>query len=106
MGAENSRMQKLQQMLEKSPGDTFLLYAVALEFRKSGDAKSALEYLDKVIQHDWGYCYAYHQKGQILESTGQIEAAQQAYRQGIEAAHRKGDQHAKEEIAAALAMIE
>lgn len=106
MSAETSRMEKLRQMLEKSPGDTFLLYAVALEYRKSGDVKSALEYLDKVIMHDWGYCYAYHQKGQILESAGQIDAAREAYRQGIDAAGRKGDEHARQEIVAALAMIE
>ncbi|MGD0541238.1 MAG: hypothetical protein ABSB33_06965 [Tepidisphaeraceae bacterium] len=106
MSADSSRMDKLRQMLEKSPGDAFLLYAVALEYRKSGDAKSAMEYLDKVIQHDWGYCYAYHQKGQILESSGEIDAARQAYRQGIDAAARKGDEHAGQEIAAALAMIE
>ena len=93
-------------MLEKSPGDTFLLYALALEYRKSGDANSAIEYLDKVVQHDWGYCYAYHQKGLILESTGDVEAARLAYRQGIDAAARKGDEHARQEIAAALAMIE
>src|SRR5580692_3814562 len=96
----SSRLEKLRVMLEKSPGDTFLLYAVALEYRKTGDNKSALEYLDQVIQHDWGYCYAYHQKGLILESTGDVEGARQAYRQGIDAAARKGDQHAGQEIAA------
>jgi tetratricopeptide (TPR) repeat protein len=106
MSAEPSRLEKLKGMLEKSPGDTFLLYATALEYRKNGDAPLALEYLDKVIQHDWGYCYAYHQKGLILESTGDLEAAKQAYRDGVEAASRKGDHHAKEEISAALSMIE
>jgi Tfp pilus assembly protein PilF len=106
MSADSSRMEKLRLMLEKSPGDTFLLYAVALEYRKSGDPKSAVEYLDKVIQHDWGYCYAYHQKGQILESQGDIDAAKEAYHQGIDAAARKGDQHAGQEIAASLEMIE
>jgi Flp pilus assembly protein TadD len=106
MGADPSRLEKLRLMLEKSPGDTFLLYAVALEYRKNGDAKSALEFLDQVIQHDWGYCYAYHQKGLTMESMGDVEGARQAYRQGIDAAARKGDRHAGEEIAAALAMIE
>jgi tetratricopeptide (TPR) repeat protein len=103
--SELTRLEKLRGMLEKSPGDTFLLYALALEYKKIGDVKSSLQYLDSVIQHDWGYCYAYHQKGLVLESTGDLEAARQAYREGIEAAKRKGDQHAGEEIAAALSMI-
>jgi tetratricopeptide (TPR) repeat protein len=106
VSTEPSRLDKLKGMLEKSPGDTFLLYAMAMEYRKSGDAKSSLEFLDKVIQHDWGYCYAYHQKGQILESAGDMEGARQAYRLGIDAASRKGDRHAGEEISAALAIIE
>jgi tetratricopeptide (TPR) repeat protein len=101
-----SRLDKLKAMLEKSPGDTFLLYAMAMEYRKSGDSKLAIEYFDKVIQHDWGYCYAYHQKGQILEMTGDIEGAKTAYREGINAAQQKRDQHAEEEIKASLAMIE
>jgi tetratricopeptide (TPR) repeat protein len=105
MGTEPSRLEKLRAMLEKSPGDTFLLYAVALEFRKLGDTNSAIEYLDKVIQHDWGYCYAYHQKGQIQEQAGDLESARQTYRQGIDAAGRKGDQHAASEISASLEMI-
>ena len=46
------------------------------------------------------------QPGQLLESTGDLLAAREAYRQGIDAAARKGDQHAGQEIAAALAMIE
>jgi Tfp pilus assembly protein PilF len=97
---------KLRAMLGKSPGDTFLLYALGMENKKSGDSAAALQLFDQVIQLDWGYCYAYHQKGLVLEAEGQIEAARAAYRAGIDAAARKGDGHAREEIAAALAMIE
>src|SRR5258708_2284506 len=100
------RAEKLRQMLEKSPGDTFLLYAMGMEAKKSGNAPEAIKYFDQVILHDWGYCYAYHQKGLLLESTGDLAAARAAYRQGIDAAQRKGDGHAQEEIGAALANIE
>jgi Flp pilus assembly protein TadD len=104
--ADNDRMEKLQQMLAKSPGDTFLLYAIAMELKKRGQTADAIEMFDKVILHDWGYCYAYHQKGLALESTGDVAGARHAYTAGIDAAKRKGDQHAAEEIAAALSMIE
>jgi tetratricopeptide (TPR) repeat protein len=102
----SERLGKLQQLLEKSPGDTFLLYAIAMEHKKAGDSGAALEYFDRVILHDWGYCYAYHQKGLLLESLGKVEEAREAYKRGIEAAGKKGDLHAQEEIAAALSMIE
>jgi Tfp pilus assembly protein PilF len=99
------RMRQLEQMLEKEPADTFLLYGLALEHKKAGNTSAAIEYLDRVIALDWGYCYAYHQKGLIYESTENIEAAKEAYRQGVEAAKKKGDSHARQEIEAALAMI-
>jgi tetratricopeptide (TPR) repeat protein len=106
MPQESERLTKLRAMLEKSPGDPFLLYATAMEFKKSGDTPSAIEYFDKTIQHDWGYAYAYFQKGHAQETSGDVEAAKATYRAGIDAAQRKGDQHAAGEIAGALAMIE
>ena len=102
----NDRLAKLQQMLAREPNDTFLLYGIALEHKKLNDPKQAIEYLDRVIALDPGYCYAYHQKGLVYESSGDLDAARRSYRDGIEAARRKGDAHAQGEIEAALAMIE
>ena len=104
--ATSERLQKLEKLLERDPNDAFLLYGIALEHKKLGDAKSAIEFLNKVIAVDPGYCYAYHQKGLTFESTGDVESAKNAYRAGLEAATKKGDAHAREEIAAALSMIE
>jgi tetratricopeptide (TPR) repeat protein len=102
----SERLEKLQKMLEREPNDPFLLYGIALEHKKLGDAEKALEFLDRVIAADAGYCYAYHQKGLTYESTGNVEAARAAYRAGVAAAEKKGDAHAREEISAALQMIE
>ena len=99
------RMSKLQAMLQKQPNDTFLLYGLAMEYKKAGDPARAVEHFDRVIALDPGYCYAYHQKGQTFEGSGNKEAARQAYRDGIAASTKKGDQHAREEITAALEMI-
>ena len=102
----SERMHKLQQMLEKQPSDTFLLYGLAMEYKKVSDLPRAVEYFDRVIQLDPGYCYAYHQRGLAHEMSGDLEAAKRSYREGIAAAQQKGDAHAKEEIEAALMMIE
>ena len=104
--ATSERLEKLQKMLERDPSDPFLLYGIALEHKKLGDAQRAIEFLDKVIAADAGYCYAYHQKGLVHESSGNVEAARASYRAGIAAAEAKGDEHAREEISAALQMIE
>ena len=104
--ATTDRREKLQQMIEKSPGDTFLLYAMAMEHQKANDFPEAIRYFDQVIQLDWGYCYAYYQKGKVQELQGDADAARQTYRTGIDAATRKGDAHAREELSAALSDIE
>jgi len=93
-------------MLEREPNDTFLLYGLALEHKKAGQFDEALRGLQRVTEIDPGYCYAYHQRGLIHEARGDAPAAKQAYQAGIAAATKKGDAHAREEIAAALAMLE
>jgi tetratricopeptide (TPR) repeat protein len=102
----SERLAKLQQMLQREPNDPFLLYGIAMEHKKLGEVASAIEYFDETIARDAGYCYAYFQKGQVLESTGDREAAKATYRAGIAAAQKKGDAHAAGEIEAALQMIE
>jgi tetratricopeptide (TPR) repeat protein len=104
--APGQRMQQLQRMLERTPDDPFLLYGIALEFKKAADLPHALEYLDKTIAADAGYCYAYFQRGQVYESLGNIDSAKKSYLDGIEAAGKKGDAHARSELEGALSMIE
>lgn len=102
----SERLAKLLKMAEREPSDPFLLYGIALEHKKAGEQSKALEYLDRVLRLDPGYCYAYHQKGLVYESAGDNDAAADAYRQGIEAARKKGDDHARQEIEGALQMLQ
>jgi tetratricopeptide (TPR) repeat protein len=102
----SDRLEKLTKMLEREPNDTFLIYGLALEHKKLGDSARAIELLDRVIQLDPGYCYAYFQKGAVLESTGDNDAAKSVYLTGIDAAKKKGDAHAQGEIEGALSMLE
>ena len=99
-------MQSLKRMLQKEPNDLFLLYAIALEHKKAGDFADALKYLTEVLKKDALYCVAYQQAAQVHELAGNVAAAKKAYRDGIAAAMRKGDLHAKEEMESALAMLE
>jgi len=101
----NGKLEKLHAMLEKQQGDPFLLYAIAMEHKKLNDSPKAIEFLDRVIQADPNYCYAYYQRGQILESSGNVEGARKTYNDGIVAAKRAGDAHAQSELEAALEMI-
>ncbi len=102
----STRLEQLQKMLEREPNDTFLLYGLAMEHKKSGAAATALQLLERVVQLDPGHGYAFFQRGQILESGGDIPGACQAYKDGIVAAEKSGDAHARSELAGALSMLE
>ena len=65
---------------QRSPDDTFLLYGLALEFKKQGEPRKAIELLNRVIDLDWGYCYAYHQRVWFTNRCGDLPAARRAYR--------------------------
>jgi len=106
MPVTSERLTKLQGMLQKTPNDPFLLYGVALEYKKLGETGLAIEFLDRTIETDPGYCYAYFQKGQTYETMGDAHAARSAYEAGIAAAKQKGDAHAQSEIEGALSMLE
>jgi tetratricopeptide (TPR) repeat protein len=101
----SARSEQLEKLLQREPNDPFLLYGLALEHKKSNDLPRAIELLQCVIQVDPGYCYAYYQLGQIHAATGDAAAARCVLEQGIAAATKKGDAHAAQEIAAALAEL-
>jgi tetratricopeptide (TPR) repeat protein len=100
------RKSKLLTMLRQAPDDPFLIYGLALEFKKTGDNLKAIELLGRVIEIDRGYSYAYYQQGLSYEEIGDLDAAKRTYRAGIQASQDKGDAHAAGEIAAALDLLE
>ena len=100
------KLQKLHAMLQKQPNDSFLLYGIALEHKKLNEPEKAIEFLDRTIATDPSYCYAYYQRGQILEMMGDVPGAVKAYNDGIDAAKRVADAHAQSELESALAMIQ
>ena len=101
----SDKLPKLQAMLEKQPKDPFLLYGIAMEHKKLNDHATALNFLDRCISADPNYCYAYFQRGQICEITGDFDAAKRSYNDGIAAARRVGDAHAQSELEGALGML-
>lgn len=100
------RLDQILKLLEKSPADAFLLYAAALEHKKSGDFRTAIAYLDQCLASDAKYCYAYYQKGMCFEELGDTASAAQSYREGIRVAQSIGDAKAEGELAGALAIVE
>ena len=102
----SDKLTTLFSMLDRQPNDTFLLYGIGMEYKKLDDLPRAIEFFNKVLAVDSGYCYAYYQRAQAQEMSGDVPAAQASYQEGIAAATRVGDSHAKSELEGALQMLD
>jgi thioredoxin-like negative regulator of GroEL len=97
-----TRRAKLEQMLEKSPQDTFLNFGLAMELAKEGQTEEALAQFDRVLQIDPSYLTAYFQKGSTLINAGRVPDARAVLSAGIATAYATGDLHAASEMQALL----
>ncbi|MCB0586811.1 MAG: tetratricopeptide repeat protein [Phaeodactylibacter sp.] len=100
------RLEQLKALLEESPHDSFLSFAIAKEYEKTGDREKALRYYLYLEEHDPEYVGAYYHLGKLYEQMGEEALALETYDKGIAAARRAGDQHALGELAAAKLALE
>jgi tetratricopeptide (TPR) repeat protein len=103
MSAE--RLESLKRMVEQNPGDSFLRYALAIEYRNAGDLERAVGEFRALLATNPEYGPAYYQGGQTLERLGRLGEAREMYREGVALTTRKGDQHARGEMQAALDLL-
>lgn len=106
MSPMSSRLAELERLLRNEPNDPFLRYGLGMEHKKAQRLDEALDWFARTLEADPTYCYAYYQQGQVHESRGDSEAARAAYEQGITIARQCNDQHAAEEMQAALELLE
>jgi tetratricopeptide (TPR) repeat protein len=101
-----TRLETLMNMLAQNPADSFLRYGLAMEYRNSGDLEAAVSEFRSIIAANPDYASAYFHGGQTLERLGRLEEAKELYRKGIEVTTRKGEDHARGEMQAALDMLD
>jgi predicted Zn-dependent protease len=102
---KKTRRQVLEEFVQKSPGDAFSRYGLAMECMTSGDASAAILNFDLLLKQHADYVPAYLMYGQLLVRESRPEEAKQILATGITAAGKKGDQHAVSEMEALLADI-
>jgi len=95
------RIIKLKEFLQANPRDSFLKHALALEYIKIEDDKTAREIFEEILTQDPGYIGSYYHLAKLLERTGDTNAAIQWYEKGMEAAKKAGDNHALGELRSA-----
>ncbi len=96
------KIEKLKTFLISSPEDPFLKHALALEYIKLGRADLARDLFLEILNRDPAYIGTYYHLGRLLERSGEPDHARQWYEKGMTVAKEAGDQHAYNELRAAL----
>jgi len=100
-----SRRQKLEDFLAKNPHDAFARYGIALECVKEGDIAAAESHFQTLIRSNPDYVPGYQMYAQTLARNDRAADAKSVLAQGIEAATRAGNQHARSEMEGLLSEL-
>lgn len=94
----SERMKQLLQLLEETPNDAFLQFALAKEHEKLGQQEEALHYYLHLLEKEPHYVGTYYHLGKLYERLQEPGNAWEVYEKGIAMARQAGDQHALSEL--------
>ncbi len=89
---------QLEKLLGTPRDGALLRYSLGIEYAKAGNRERAIEYLREAVARDPLYSAAWKALGKALSDSNLLLEALEAYRQGIEAAKKKGDRQAEKEM--------
>lgn len=99
------RIQAFRAFVAKNPDDAFARYSLAMALRTAGLGAEAATEFEELRRRRPEYVPAYLMLGQTLEALGREADAARAYEDGIAAATRANDMHARNELGQALEAI-
>jgi len=99
------RLSAFQQFAAARPDDPFTRYALAMQYRSMGRLGEAVQEFQELGRRAPDYVPTWLMLGQSLESLERGAEAAQAYRDGIAAATRQSNHHARGELEEALGQL-
>ena len=96
-----TRKDQLLQLLEASPRDAFLRFALAKEWEKEGNDATALNLYRSLLNDQPEYVGTYYHLGKTLERMQRPQEAWKIYTRGMAVTKQAGEQHAMRELAGA-----
>jgi predicted Zn-dependent protease len=99
------RIEAFRAFVARSPDDAFARYSLAMALRSAGRGAEAAAELDELRTRKPDYVPAYLMLGQTLEGLARDADAARAYEDGIAAAIRMNDMHARSELGQALEAV-
>jgi predicted Zn-dependent protease len=100
-----TRRQKLEEFLVQNPNDAFSRYGIALECLRENDLPAAEAHFKTLLEANPDYVPGYQMYAQTLAQNGRNEEAKALLNQGIDAASRQGNQHARSEMEGLLSQL-
>ena len=100
-----NRIEMLTQFLTENPRDAFARYGLAMEYSKAGNVETAMEQFKQLLELHPDYAAGYFMAAQTLAKAGRAREARKFLENGIGAAARSGNAHAKGEMEAMLAEL-
>lgn len=97
-----SKIEIFTAMLAEQPENAMIWYGLASEQYKLENWAEAAKSLRQVVSLNPDYSAAYQMLGMAMANAGDLAGAQQAWRDGIEAADRTGAWKAKQHMSALL----
>jgi Tfp pilus assembly protein PilF len=97
----SDRIEKLQELLKKTPEDNFLKHALALEYMKLGRDPESRILFEEILTHDADYLGSYYQFAKLLERNNETVLAISYYEKGMGVAKKLGDLRAYNELRSA-----
>jgi tetratricopeptide (TPR) repeat protein len=103
---QNNRSANLLKMLEISPEDPFLHYALGLEYEAAGDDIKAREKFDYLLTNHPDYLPLYYQFGLMLSRLGEHDKALWVLQKGIDLALERKEMKTLGELRQAFEDVE
>jgi tetratricopeptide (TPR) repeat protein len=100
-----SRIEQLQEFLNEDSNDSFLRYALALEYVRVEKNDTARDCFLKLIKDDENYIATYYQLGKLYESLNDSEKAREIYKKGIKIAQKSENKKTLLELQEAYNML-
>lgn len=101
-----SRIEELESLLEESPDDPFLIYALAREYELHNGTMQALLMYEHLVTNHPTYIGTYYHYAKLLYEAGNLTEAIKLLRQGITMGRQEKDAHAVSEMNGLLVLWE
>ncbi len=99
-------LDRLLAMLDQGQDGAMLRFSLGNEYLKRERYSDAASHLAEAVRQDPDYSAAWKLYGRALDSDGRASEALEVYRQGLEAAERRGDKQAAKEMGVFIRRLE